>query len=69
MINMPRNGEEIDEETMKDDDERQCCICNHSCYFSSIICSCNPQRLTCLRHAQFISFLLINYLYIIYILL
>ena len=34
------------------DDERQCCICKCTLFFSCIICSCRRDRMSCLYHAD-----------------
>ncbi|MFT7814079.1 lysine-specific demethylase 5B isoform X2, partial [Arapaima gigas] len=34
------------------DDERQCAKCRTTCYLSALTCSCSPQVLVCLHHAQ-----------------
>lgn len=42
----------LDEQSMEVDDVRQCFQCRHNVFFSGVICSCNPGRLSCLRHAK-----------------
>ncbi|KAL7693703.1 putative JmjC domain, JmjN domain, Zinc finger, C5HC2-type [Plasmopara halstedii] len=42
----------LDEQSMKVDDVRQCFRCKHNVFFSGVICSCNPNRLACLRHTK-----------------
>lgn len=34
------------------DDERQCCVCKTTCFLSGIVCTCKPERLSCLYHAK-----------------
>ncbi|XP_012736578.2 lysine (K)-specific demethylase 5Ba [Fundulus heteroclitus] len=34
------------------DEERQCCKCRTTCYLSGIACSCSPNKMACLYHAQ-----------------
>uniref|UniRef100_A0A8C4QEE2 [histone H3]-trimethyl-L-lysine(4) demethylase n=1 Tax=Eptatretus burgeri TaxID=7764 RepID=A0A8C4QEE2_EPTBU len=34
------------------DDERQCDTCKTTCFISALTCSCSPNRLVCLTHAQ-----------------
>ncbi|XP_014899908.1 lysine (K)-specific demethylase 5Ba [Poecilia latipinna] len=34
------------------DEERQCCKCRTTCYLSGIVCSCSPDKMACLYHAQ-----------------
>ncbi|KAL4114694.1 hypothetical protein PRIC2_014150 [Phytophthora ramorum] len=42
----------LDEQSMEVDDVRQCFLCKHNVFFSGVICSCNPNRLACLRHTK-----------------
>ncbi|RLN91301.1 hypothetical protein BBJ28_00018404 [Nothophytophthora sp. Chile5] len=42
----------LDEQSMEVDDVRQCFLCKHNVFFSGVICSCNPNRLSCLRHTK-----------------
>jgi hypothetical protein len=42
----------LDEQSMEVDDVRQCFRCRHNVFFSGVICSCNPNRLSCLRHTE-----------------
>ncbi|KUF98252.1 Regulator of nonsense transcripts 2 [Phytophthora nicotianae] len=42
----------LDERSMEVDDVRQCFRCKHNVFFSGVICSCNPSRLSCLRHTK-----------------
>ncbi|KAG6972075.1 hypothetical protein JG687_00001658 [Phytophthora cactorum] len=42
----------LDEQSMEVDDVRQCFRCKHNVFFSGVICSCNPNRLSCLRHTK-----------------
>ncbi|GMF26200.1 unnamed protein product [Phytophthora lilii] len=42
----------LDEQSMEVDDVRQCFHCRHNVFFSGVICSCNPNRLSCLRHTK-----------------
>ena len=32
------------------DEKRLCSICQHLCFFSAVVCSCDPDRVACLRH-------------------
>ena len=32
------------------DEKRLCSICQHLCYFSCVVCSCDSDRVVCLRH-------------------
>uniref|UniRef100_A0A3P9PFE1 [histone H3]-trimethyl-L-lysine(4) demethylase n=1 Tax=Poecilia reticulata TaxID=8081 RepID=A0A3P9PFE1_POERE len=34
------------------DEGRQCCKCRTTCYLSGIVCSCSPDKMACLYHAQ-----------------
>ncbi|XP_076448659.1 lysine-specific demethylase 5A-like [Babylonia areolata] len=34
------------------DDERQCHVCKTTCFLSSLTCSCSPDRVVCLHHAE-----------------
>ncbi|KAL8614742.1 hypothetical protein ACOMHN_055300 [Nucella lapillus] len=34
------------------DDERQCRVCKTTCFLSSLTCSCTPDRVVCLHHAE-----------------
>eukprot|EP00644_Phytophthora_capsici_P017149 jgi/Phyca11/572401/estExt2_Genewise1.C_PHYCAscaffold_480062 len=42
----------LDEQSMEVDDVRQCFLCKHNVFFSGVICSCAPTRLSCLRHTK-----------------
>ncbi|CAH0514709.1 unnamed protein product [Peronospora belbahrii] len=42
----------LDERSMEVDDVRQCYLCKHNVFFSGVICTCNPGRLSCLRHTK-----------------
>ncbi|RQM09965.1 hypothetical protein KXD40_002518 [Peronospora effusa] len=42
----------LDERSMEVDDVRQCYLCKHNVFFSGVICTCNPNRLSCLRHTK-----------------
>ncbi|CAI5734834.1 unnamed protein product [Hyaloperonospora brassicae] len=42
----------LDEQSMEVDDVRQCFLCKHNVFFSGVICRCNPNRLSCLRHTK-----------------
>uniref|UniRef100_A0A3B5MKB5 [histone H3]-trimethyl-L-lysine(4) demethylase n=1 Tax=Xiphophorus couchianus TaxID=32473 RepID=A0A3B5MKB5_9TELE len=36
------------------DEGRQCCKCRTTCYLSGIVCSCSPDKMACLYHAQYL---------------
>jgi hypothetical protein len=42
----------LDHQSMQKDDLKECCICKHTCFFTSITCPCSPTKLACLRHAR-----------------
>ncbi|KAG7389409.1 hypothetical protein PHYBOEH_007519 [Phytophthora boehmeriae] len=42
----------LDEQSMQVDDVRQCFLCKHNVFFSGVICACNPNQLSCLRHTK-----------------
>jgi hypothetical protein len=39
-----------DEDSESYDEKRQCNICMHMCYISALVCSCDAERVVCLRH-------------------
>ena len=41
-----------DEDSESYDEKRQCHICMHMCYVSALVCSCDSERVVCLRHWQ-----------------
>ena len=51
-VKMAPNTYRFDERTMQEDDQRQCCVCKHSCHFSGIVCPCSSTKIACLRHAK-----------------
>jgi histone demethylase JARID1 len=42
----------MDDRSMSVDDVRQCFLCRHNVFFSGVICTCEPMRLSCLRHVR-----------------
>jgi histone demethylase JARID1 len=32
------------------DEKRMCSTCQHLCFFSAVVCSCDPDKVACLRH-------------------
>ncbi|XP_047981722.1 putative lysine-specific demethylase JMJ16 isoform X1 [Salvia hispanica] len=49
LCNMPmsRSLGEVDDAT-----KRECCICLYDLYLSAVVCSCSPNRYSCLRHVK-----------------
>jgi hypothetical protein len=44
------NQHRLDNEALiRDDDLRQCCVCQHTCYLSSVVCRCSASNVSCLR--------------------
>merc|ERR1719502_1237618 len=41
-----------DEDSEAYDEKRQCHVCMHMCYVSALVCSCDAERVVCLRHWQ-----------------
>ena len=41
-----------DEDSEEYDEKRQCHVCMHMCYISALVCSCDAERVVCLRHWQ-----------------
>jgi hypothetical protein len=39
-----------DEDSESYDEKRQCHVCMHICYISALVCSCDAERVVCLRH-------------------
>ncbi|OQS01047.1 histone demethylase [Thraustotheca clavata] len=50
IVVMPPTDVALNEKTMAEDDEKQCCVCSHSVFFSGIVCACSPIKVACLRH-------------------
>lgn len=44
---MSRSLGEVDDAT-----KRECCICLYDLYLSAVVCSCSPNRYSCLRHVK-----------------
>jgi [histone H3]-trimethyl-L-lysine4 demethylase len=42
----------LDDKSMEEDEVRECYTCKHNVFFSGVICTCNPSRLSCLRHTM-----------------
>ncbi|KAL1546596.1 putative lysine-specific demethylase JMJ16 isoform X2 [Salvia divinorum] len=49
LCNMPMSRPlgEVDDST-----KRECCICLYDLYLSAVVCSCSPNRYSCLRHVK-----------------
>lgn len=41
--------------TLTDGEPSQCRFCRYDCYLSSVTCSCSPNSVACLKHAEQIS--------------
>lgn len=52
MVEMENNNLEISEETLKIDESRMCYKCKHYCFVSAVVCACNEENVSCLRHAR-----------------
>merc|ERR1712000_496031 len=45
-----------DEDSESYDEKRRCHICMHMCYISALVCSCDAERVVCLRHFRDICY-------------